>query len=139
MVGYKTPEYLRFGWCGARLDDVMNYVPARLTWLLLSAVAAVLPQCSGRKALAVGLSQHSVLPGPNSGWSEAAAAGAVQRKLVGPIWRDGILVTSVWIGDEGDPPLATHRDVVRAAVLVMATGIVAAIAGALALSSLPVI
>ena len=35
MVGDKTPRYLRFGWCGARLDDVMNYVPARLTWLLL--------------------------------------------------------------------------------------------------------
>jgi cobalamin biosynthesis protein CobD/CbiB len=31
MVGYKTPRYLRFGWCGARLDDVMNYVPARIT------------------------------------------------------------------------------------------------------------
>ena len=33
MVGYKTPRYLRFGWCGARLDDVMNFVPARVTWL----------------------------------------------------------------------------------------------------------
>ena len=37
MVGYKTPRYLRFGWCGARLDDVMNFVPARLTWLLIAA------------------------------------------------------------------------------------------------------
>ncbi len=36
MVGYKTPRYLQFGWCGARLDDVMNYVPARLTWLLIA-------------------------------------------------------------------------------------------------------
>src|SRR6185369_6195145 len=35
MVGYKTPPYLRFGWFGARLDDVMNYIPARVAWLLL--------------------------------------------------------------------------------------------------------
>ena len=33
MVGYKTPQYLQFGWCGARLDDVMNWLPARLNWL----------------------------------------------------------------------------------------------------------
>ena len=39
MVGYKTPRYLRFGWCGARADDLMNYVPARLTWLLIALVA----------------------------------------------------------------------------------------------------
>src|SRR5207342_1161092 len=46
MVGYKTPRYLRFGWCGARLDDVMNYVPARLTWLVIALVASILPSFS---------------------------------------------------------------------------------------------
>src|SRR5262245_2598417 len=42
MVGFKTPEYLRFGWCGARLDDAMNFLPARLTWLLIGLVTVVL-------------------------------------------------------------------------------------------------
>ena len=40
MVGYKTPLYLRFGWCGARLDDVMNWLPARINWLLIALCAA---------------------------------------------------------------------------------------------------
>ena len=52
MVGYKTPQYLRFGWCGARLDDVMNYVPARLTWLALRGRCGLLCPASRAKGLA---------------------------------------------------------------------------------------
>lgn len=131
MVGYKTPRYLRFGWCGARLDDAMNYVPARLTWLLIVVVALVLPLYSGRKAWSVGLSQHGLLLGPNSGWSEAATAGALERKIVGPIWRDGTLVTELWIGDPADPPLETGRDVARAMALVTVVGVATAASGLL--------
>jgi adenosylcobinamide-phosphate synthase len=127
MVGYKTPEYLRFGWCGARLDDVMNFVPARLTWLLMSATASVLPGCSGRKAFAIALAQHAVLPGPNAGWSEAAAAGALERRLVGPIRLGGRLVTETWLGDAHDPPAQAHDDVIRAMTLAAATGVLAVV------------
>ena len=52
MVGYKTPQYLRFGWCGARLDDVMNYLPARLTWFLIVCVAPYRTGLVGPKGLA---------------------------------------------------------------------------------------
>jgi adenosylcobinamide-phosphate synthase len=106
----------------------MNLVPARATWLLLAAVAAVLPRRSGRKAFTIGLAQHAVVPGPNAGWSEAATAGAIERRLVGPIWMNGALVTDVWIGDPADPPASTGDDVRRAIVLVTATGLVAAAA-----------
>jgi adenosylcobinamide-phosphate synthase len=127
-VGYKTPRYRTFGWCGARLDDVMNFVPARLTWLLVAAVAAVLPGYSGRKALRVGLEQHALLPGPNAGWSEAAVAGAIGRRLVGPIWLNRQLVTDQWLGDRVDPPLETAEDYRRASRLVTIAGISAAAA-----------
>ena len=134
MVGYKTPRYLRFGWCGARLDDVMNYLPARITWLVIAAVAACLPAYSGRKAWTVALRQHHLLSGPNSGWSEAATAGALQRRIVGPIWLKGVLVTDLWIGDASDPPLETEGDMTRAVTLVVASGlVVAAAAGAVLL------
>jgi adenosylcobinamide-phosphate synthase len=125
MVGNKTPRYLRFGWCGARLDDVMNFIPARLTWILISVVAVFVPWCSAAKALRVGWKQHGILPGPNSGWSEAATAGGIQRKLIGPIWNGGVLVTDVWVGDAGDAAAGEDaNDVRRASVLVCATGLV---------------
>ncbi len=133
MVGNRTPRYLRFGWAGARLDDVMNYLPARLTWLLVAATAAAVPGCSAGAAFVVGLRQHAVLPGPNSGWSEAAAAGGLRRRLVGPIWLRGTLVTDVWIGRPGDPPASDRADVVRALWLIGAAGVLAA---ALAMAAL---
>ena len=126
MVGYKTPRYLKFGWCGARLDDLMNFLPARLTWFLLSLLSLLLPGCSARKAFVVGWRQHAVLPGPNSGWSEAATAGGIQRRLIGPIWANGALVTDTWIGDSSDPPAGDDSDVPRAQLLVGATGVLAA-------------
>jgi adenosylcobinamide-phosphate synthase len=122
MVGYKTPRYLRFGWCGARLDDLMNYPTARATGLLIAAIAALIPGCSARKALRIGWQQHAILLGPNSGWSEAAAAGAIQRRMVGPIWMKGQLVTDIWIGDPEDPPAQTRADVMRALLLVTTSG-----------------
>ena len=127
MVGNKTPRYLRFGWCGARLDDLMNLIPARLTWLLISVVAIFVPRCSAAKAFRIGWQQHGILPGPNSGWSEAGTAGGIERKLIGPIWMGGALVTDVWVGDAGDPAAGEDdTDVWRASVLVCATGLVSA-------------
>lgn len=134
MVGYRTPRYLRFGWCGARLDDVMNYVPARLTWLLVTAVAAVLPSYSAVKAWRVGANQHALLLGPNSGWSEASTAGAIQRRIVGPIWLNGVQVTDRWIGDPSDPPLESGTDVTRAMALAVASGFAATAVAALAIA-----
>ena len=125
MVGYKTEKYLRFGWCGARTDDLMNWIPARITWLLLSAVAWMLPGYSGRKSLIVGWRQHAIVPGPNSGWSEAATAGALERRLIGPIWAGGQLVTDTWLGDPNDVPAGEKRDFHRAAILITVTGILA--------------
>jgi adenosylcobinamide-phosphate synthase len=110
----------------------MNFAPARLTWFVIVVVAAVLPNYSGRKAWTVGLEQHALLLGPNSGWSEAAAAGALQRRIVGPIWLNGVQVTDLWIGDRRDPELSTSTDVTRAIALIVITGIVIAAAAVLA-------
>jgi adenosylcobinamide-phosphate synthase len=135
MVGYKTRLYLRFGWCGARLDDVMNYVPARVTWLMLALSALALPGCSALGALRIGFRQHALLPSPNSGWPEAATAGAIRRRLVGPIWMQGHLVTDLWLGDPNDPPAQTHDDFRRAVAVVVGAGLLAAGATAIGIAA----
>ena len=136
MVGNRTPRYLRFGWFSARTDDVLNWIPARLTGLLLAAAALVVPGCSARKALAVGWRQHAVVPGPNSGWSEAATAGAIQRRLVGPIVMGGVQVTDVWLGDPADPPAGEQAgDLPRAMRLTVIAGIAAALLAGLIIAA----
>ena len=125
MVGFKTPQYRYFGWCGARLDDVLNFFPARLTYLGMVLVAFFMPGCSARKALLIGWRQHALVPGPNSGWSEAAAAGALQRRLVGPVWQGGTQVTDLWLGDVDDPEGGQPGDMRRMCVFVVITCLLA--------------
>mgnify|MGYP006249038639 CR=1 FL=1 len=103
MVGYRNSRYLRFGWFGARADDLMNWVPARLTWVLLSISAWVLPGYDGRMAWSIGLSQHQYMSGPNAGWGQAASAGALRVQLVGEKWKNGSLQHNAWLGHSDDP------------------------------------
>ena len=76
---------------------------------------------SAHKALVVGWQQHALVPGPNSGWSEATAAGALQRRLVGPIWQNGMQVADLWLGDANDPKGGRPEDMRRMCVFVVAT------------------
>jgi adenosylcobinamide-phosphate synthase len=119
MVGYKTERYLRFGWCGARLDDAANYLVARWSFLLLSALALVLPGFEGRKAWRVGRAFHAQVPGPNSGWPEATVAGALGLRLIGPLFRNGALVCDIWLGDPTDPAGAGPGDIRRCYLLLV--------------------
>lgn len=121
MVGYKDPRYLRFGWFGARLDDVMNWIPARLCLILFAVAAALLPGYSARGCWRAALAQHAWLPGPNKGWSETAAAGALGIRLAGPIWKGGRLVNEIWIGLPEDPEGGRPGDVARMLLLARAS------------------
>ena len=74
----------------------------------------MVPGASGPEALRFGWRQHSVVPGPNAGWSEAALAGAIRRRLAGPIRLGGRLVTDIWIGDPEAAPGGSADDYRRA-------------------------
>jgi len=111
MVGYRNEQYQDFGWCSAKLDDLMSFMPARISWLLLSGTAVFYPQLSGSNALKAGWKDHLKLPSFNAGWCEATVAGALKIKLCGPIWREGRLAQNVWLGRQGDREGATVKDI----------------------------
>jgi adenosylcobinamide-phosphate synthase len=105
MVGYRNERYQHLGWAAARLDDVCGFIPARLTaWLL--ATACHLMGLSGRQAWRAARRDHGQHKSPNSGWPEAAAAGALGVRLGGPSHYGGLLVDKPWINPEGRQPLA---------------------------------
>lgn len=98
MVGYKNEKYLEFGWAAARLDDLLNYIPARLTGFLLVAVSFPLG-LNGRAAWRIMLRDAGKHTSPNAGWPEAATAGALDVQLGGPADYFGQRIEKVTIGD----------------------------------------
>jgi adenosylcobinamide-phosphate synthase len=82
MIGHKDSTYLYFGRVAARLDDVANYVPARVTAFLLALAGSTTP-AEGRRALATMFRDGSRHPSPNSGYPEAAMAGLLDVRLGG--------------------------------------------------------
>ncbi|MBD3918343.1 cobalamin biosynthesis protein CobD [Paenibacillus sp. PR3] len=83
MVGYRNEKYRYFGWCSARLDDVLNYVPARLSALLMPLSAMLLPGMSVGRSIRAVWKFARLHPSPNSGIPESAAAGALGIELGG--------------------------------------------------------
>lgn len=89
MVGYKNDKYREFGWCSARTDDVLNWLPARLTGLLLVAAAALSRGLSAPRAWGAIRQFAHKHPSPNSGIPESAVAGALGIELGGVNWYFG--------------------------------------------------
>lgn len=113
MVGYKNERYLNFGWASARFDDLANYIPARLTGLLM-ALAAPLCALSGRNAWRIMRRDGRNHSSPNSGFPEAAAAGALGVQLGGANRYFGKQVDKPTIGDALQPlSLASYAGAVR--------------------------
>ncbi len=98
MVGYRNERYERFGWLAARSDDLIHWLPARLSVLLI-AFASLLTGGHPWLAIRTAWRHHRILPSPNSGWGEAACAGALRVRLVGPLWRKGRLLEMGYLGD----------------------------------------
>ena len=99
MIGYKNDKYLYFGRCAAKLDDVLNFIPARISGCLLTLAAYLLPGADGKNAWRIFLRDRRKHASPNSAHGEAACAGALHLRLAGDAWYFGVLHKKQFIGD----------------------------------------
>lgn len=83
MVGYRNERYVHFGWCSARIDDVLNLIPARLTGLMLTLIAWMTPGLRAGDCMRAIMAFARKHPSPNSGFPESAVAGALGIELGG--------------------------------------------------------
>lgn len=120
LIGHKEERWRAFGWTAARLDDLANLIPARL-----SAVLICLAGGGGWRTLWRDHARHA---SPNAGWPEAAMAGALGVALAGPVAYDGVVHDKPWIGGEGRA--AQAADLARALrIYVVACALLWVIAG----------
>jgi adenosylcobinamide-phosphate synthase len=105
--GYKNERYLEFGWASARLDDLANWLPARVTGPLM-VVASALLRLNPWRAYQVMVRDYRRHPSPNAGWTEAALAGALGVRLGGPSTYGGVTSQKPYLGDGTEPLAAAH-------------------------------
>ncbi|MBI00700.1 MAG: cobalamin biosynthesis protein CobD [Acidimicrobiaceae bacterium] len=126
MVGHRSSRYERFGWSAARLDDAVNWLPARLFALTVAASAP----SRARDAVSTVLRDASDHPSPNAGVAESALAGALNLRLGGSLSYSGKIEDRPILGDGHYPDAKDIRravDLVRRceAILVVTLGIAA--------------
>ncbi len=127
MVGYKNERYLFFGRAAARLDDLCNYLPSRLTGCLMVVSAWILGCFSrafdGRNAWRIYWRDKRNHASPNSAQGEAACAGALHLRLAGPAWYFGQRYEKPYIGE--DDRQIEPADISRAGCLMAVTELLA--------------
>lgn len=126
MIGHRTPRHLSFGATAARLDDLLNLVPARLAALMIALAALAVPRASSAAALAAAWRDAGKHRSPNAGWPEAAMAGALDLALAGPRRYGTTMVDDPWLG--AGTAQATAKDIRRALAIVTAACAVNALA-----------
>ena len=99
MIGYRTQEYEAFGWAAAKLDDIVNFLPARLTGTIY-----VLTATNPIYSFGIMWRDAKKHRSPNAGWPEAGFAAALNVRLSGPRNYEGTLSDDEWLHEEGEDP-----------------------------------
>lgn len=104
MVGYRTERYRHFGWASARFDDLLGWIPARFS---AAVIALAAPLVGGRtgKTWTTAFRDGPLLESPNSGLPMAAFAGALERRLCGPVSYFGVVKEKPFVGSGPRPDL----------------------------------
>jgi adenosylcobinamide-phosphate synthase len=105
MIGHRDEKYKNFGWASARFDDLLNYVPARLSGLLIVIAC--------RRGAITMLRQAKLHDSPNAGWPESAMAGGLEVKLGGPATYSGEVFMRPIFGSGELPTLKDFKKGIR--------------------------
>ncbi|HYF82085.1 MAG TPA: adenosylcobinamide-phosphate synthase CbiB [Clostridia bacterium] len=123
MVGYKNDRYLHFGWASARFDDIANYIPARLTGILM-VLASMLLGLDYKRSFQILIRDSRNHSSPNSGFPESAAAGALGVQLGGTNHYFGKPVEKPTIGE---PSRSMNKNDIKAVIRLMYTAAILAL------------
>ena len=122
MVGYKNDRFKNIGEASARIDDIANFIPARLTWLLMT-LATFLMHLNFKEAWQVGRRDHNKHRSPNSAYPESVVAGALDLQLGGPHVYFGDVVDKPYIGNDSGKT-ATVKDIQKTIQILYVTAII---------------
>ena len=119
MIGYKNDRYLQFGWATARLDDLINFIPARLSALLLFFAAFTWGKNEAKRSWKTIKQDARKQLSVNAGYPESAMAGALNIRLAGP--RDSgeqkLVIDWIGVANEGSTADATDEDINKGLLL----------------------
>ena len=110
MIGYRTTKYKAFGTFAAKIDDIANFIPARLTALFIMLASCFSPTANPKKSLETIIRDSSNHRSINAGWPESAMAGALNIALAGPRRHKDSLIDDPWIGTGTAQVLAKDID-----------------------------
>jgi len=99
MIGYKSKKYLAYGYASAKIDDILNIIPSRLTGLIF-----VILSSKPKNTFKIMTKNASKSNSPNAGWPESAFAGALSIRLGGPKTYSGISNKNKWLNGECNNP-----------------------------------
>ncbi|WP_078553208.1 adenosylcobinamide-phosphate synthase CbiB [Bacillus alkalicellulosilyticus] len=116
MVGYKNEKYVTFGWASARMDDVVNWIPSRMTGILMIIINRPTKKISKKQAFSVLFQDAKRHPSPNSGWGEAAVAALLGVQLGGQNTYKGIVSNRAKMGR---PLVVLTKKHIKQAVTIM--------------------
>jgi adenosylcobinamide-phosphate synthase len=125
MIGYRNVRYRHFGTFAARLDDILNFIPARLTGFIMIPLAAAITKKNLQKSLQAVYRDRKKHPSPNSAHGEAAVAGALNIELGGEATYNGRISLKPYLNEGGRQPAV--RDIAATITIACSTAVLSAI------------
>lgn len=111
MIGNRSERFEAFGWGAAKIDDILNFIPARLTALLFAISAGLFRLGDYKNGVSTAFKFHHLHASPNAGWPEATMAGLINIRLGGPrLYPNGNSKDNAWLGNGRDAEITELKN-----------------------------